>query len=168
MSILAILSTVRAHWKLAVMSLLLALCAIQSVRLSNTQLKLTAEREGRASDREATRLAMLAAEANAKADKLKWENFYAAKAKAADTRATGLAADYRAAVLRFESDQRKARTALAAASRSSSAVADGPGGYPELPEGSILIPTNDALICATNTARLVSARKWALTLETPE
>lgn len=144
---------------------LLALCAVQSVRLSSAQLKLTAEREGRASDREATRVAMLAAEAAAKADKLKWENFYAAKAKAADARATGLAADYRAAVLRYEANQRKARTAFAAAQGGDPDVAVGPGGDSLIPVGSILIPTADALICATNTGRLVAAREWALDIE---
>lgn len=40
MTILATLSTLRAHWKLAIMGLLLALCAFQSIRLSRAQLKI--------------------------------------------------------------------------------------------------------------------------------
>jgi hypothetical protein len=155
----------RANWKLALAGLLLALCAVQSVRLSITQTRLSAEREGRKADRAEYARAQMEATAKALAEKQRKEAEYARKAEVADSAYAALGDQYRTAVLRYQAAQRAGSGSDLSGPAETAQGPDRPGGGAVIPQGSILIPTDDALVCATNTARLEAARAWALDLE---
>jgi len=155
----------RSHWRLLVSVGLILLLIVQTFRLQNTQAALEAERAGRTADRSEYRRAQAEATANALADARKKEAENARKADAADVRADDLAARYRALSLQYAAAQREARSTDLPGAAQASPGADSPGGAPLVPLGSILIPEVDALICATNQARLEAAHEWALSQE---
>lgn len=147
-------------------ALAFALLLAHDLRIDHLRAKhLTAfntEHKGRLADRAAYTSAQQEASAKALAQHLAEEKRHAKQAQAADTRVADYAGKYRAAVLRLASAQAAGRPSsgtIASASDSNTQGAVGPGGGSEL-----LIPTADALICADNTARLQSAREWALSL----
>lgn len=154
----------RGNWKLLLGVGLILLLIVQTFRLQNTQAALEAERAARSADRSEYRRAQAEATANALADARKKEAEDAKKADAADARYADLSQQYRAAVLRYQAAQGAARQADLPSAPESPASSDGPGGPSLVPQGSILIPQEDALICATNTARLEAVRGWALNL----
>ncbi|WDA37875.1 hypothetical protein [Sphingobium sp. YC-XJ3] len=155
----------RGNWKLLLGAGLVLLLIVQTFRLQNTQAVLEAERAGRSADRSEYRRAQAEATANALADARKKEAEDAKKADAADARYADLSQQYRAAVLRYQAAQGSARQADLPSATESPTGSNGPGGPSIVPAGSILIPQEDALICATNTARLEAVREWALTLD---
>lgn len=155
------LSLIRSHWKMAVFAGVALMLAIQTFRLSATEAALGVEKAGRALDRSAYEKAQAEATALALSNKLKAEAEYARQANEADTRATDLSDQYRAAVLRYEAAQRASRATDLPKRANAPQGADGPGGGAVIPQGSILIPTGDALICGENTARLQSAHDWS-------
>ncbi|MDF0543320.1 hypothetical protein PX699_13260 [Sphingobium sp. H39-3-25] len=123
---------------------------------------LKAERAGRKEDRAAYNRAQMEATAKAFAQKQALEKEYERKAEVADAAYSDLSGQYRAAVLRYAAAQRAAgRTDLPGATQAPE-VSDGSGQGAGIPQGSILIATDDALICAENTARLQIARGWVL------
>ena len=156
------ISLLRSHWKLIAAAILLALLGVQTLRVASLKSSLSAEKAGRLADRETYKRAQMEATANAFSAKIKKEAEDAKKADAADSRADDLAARYRALSLQYASAQRAARKADLPQSPESPASGDRPGGPSLIPQGSILIPQADALICATNTARLEAVREWAL------
>lgn len=155
----------RSHWRLLLGVGLILLLIVQTFRLQNTQAALEAERAGRTADRSEYRRAQAEATANALADARKKEAEDAKKANAADVRYADLSQQYRAAVLRYQAAQGTARQADLPSATESPASGDGPGGPALVPQGSILIPQEDALVCATNTARLEAVREWAIGLQ---
>jgi len=154
-----------AHWKLIAAAILLALLGVQTLRIAGLKSSLSAEKAGRLADRETYKRAQMEATANAFSAKIKKEAEDAKKADAADARYADLSQQYRAAVLRYQAAQREAGKADLPQSPESPASGDRPGGPSLIPQGSILIPQADALICATNTARLEAVREWALSLD---
>ena len=156
--------TLRAHWKLIVAALLLAAIGIQQLRVTGLKSSLSAEKAGRIADQEGYRRAQAEAEVNALAAKIKKEAEDAKKADAADARFADLSQQYRAAVLRYQAAQRAAGSADLPQPTQGAASGDGPGGPAVIPQGAILIPQADALVCADNTARLEAVRDWALGL----
>jgi hypothetical protein len=159
----------RRYWPQALAALAIALLGIfatvQTFRLQSTAEKLEAERLGRASDRKEYQRAQAEATANALSEKMKKEAEYAAKADESDARYADLSGQYRAAVLRYQAAQRASRGTDLPRATDATQGFDSPGGGAVIPAGDILIPQADALICAENTARLQSARDWALSLE---
>ena len=156
------ISLMRGHWKLIAAAILLALLGVQTLRVASLKSSLSAEKAGRLADRETYKRAQMEATANAFSAKIKKEAEDAKKADAADARYADLSGQYRAAVLRYQAAQREAGQADLPQSPKGSASSDGPGGPSIVPTGAILIPQADALICATNTARLEAVREWAL------
>ncbi|KKW92702.1 hypothetical protein [Sphingobium chungbukense] len=155
----------RGNWKLLLGAGIVLLLIVQTFRLQNTQAALEAERAGRTADRSEYRRAQAEATANAIADARKKEAEDAKKADAADARYADLSQQYRAAVLRYGAAQSAARQTDLPVPSASPASSDRPGGPTIVPQGSILIPQEDALICANNTARLEAVREWTLTLD---
>lgn len=103
------------------------------------------------------------------------EKEYEAKANEADAAYGDLASKYRDAVRVYIDAQGKARTTARATTGASPSSDNGPSASPFIPDGAItetelditevaIVPVNDLLICAENTARLVVARDWALKL----
>ena len=93
------------------------------------------------------------------------ENEYREKAKKADIALDALNAQYRDAVRLYTTLKGKASYPVAAPSSGSATSNNGPGEDTEfLAITEVVVPTNDLLICAENTARLVIARDWALGL----
>lgn len=139
-----------------------------------TDARLDACKSGREADR-ATYVA-----AQAQAEKLhieailKKEKEYAAKAKEADAAYGTLSSKYADAVRVYAAAQSKARATASAPYRGSAASPDRSSEAPSLPDGAtypelditqvVVVPVNDLMICAENTARLVVARNWALGL----
>lgn len=162
------LSAIRQHWRIGLFAIALLALTIQTFRLVSTQGALEAETAGRRED--AARYAQAQAEAAAIAltAKMKKEAEYAAKAEQADARVDDLGQRYHAAVLRYQAAQRSGRATDMPGTAQSAESSDGPGGSPVIPLGNILIPENDAFVCATNTARLQAAHEWALSLETAQ
>lgn len=156
---------VKDHWRVALIAIVLLALTIQTFRLSATQSALQAEKSSRRAD--ATNYARAQAEATAIAlsAKMKKEAEYAAHAEQADARADDLGERYHAAVLRYQAAQRSGRATDLPGTPESAQSADGSGGSAVIPLGNILIPEADAFVCATNTARLLAARDWALALE---
>ena len=161
------LSLLKWHWKLIVGALLLAALGVQTLRVAGLKSSLTAEKAGRTADRLSYEKAQAEATANALSNKLKVETENAKKADVADSRADDLAARYRALSLQYASAQRAAGKADLPSPAQGAESSDGPGRPSLVPQGSILIPQADALICATNTARLEAVREWALSLSQP-
>jgi len=159
------LSSLLSHWRIGLFAIVMLALTIQTFRLVSTQGALEAETAGRRED--AARYAQAQAEAAAIAlsAKMKKEAEYAAKAEQADARADDLGQRYHAAVLRYQAAQRSGRATDMPGTAQSAESSDGPGGSPVIPLGNILIPENDAFVCATNTGRLQAAREWALSLE---
>lgn len=164
----SVLAAIRDHWKLALFAILALFTTIQTFRLQSTQGALQAEKSGRRADAASYAQAQAEAAAIALSAKMKKEAEYAAKAEQADARAYDLGQRYHAAVLRYQAAQRSGRATDMPGTAQSAESSDGPGGSPVIPLGNILIPENDAFVCATNTARLQSAREWALSLETAQ
>lgn len=154
----------RSHWRLLVSVGLILLLIVQTFRLQNTQAALEAERAGRTADRSEYRRAQAEATANAIADARKKEVEDAKKADAADVRYADLSQQYRAAVVRYQAAQGRAGKPDLRKTTEGSTSSDRSGGPTIIPQGSILIPQEDALICATNTARLEAVREWAQSL----
>lgn len=159
------LSAVRQHWRIALIAIVLLALTIQTFRLSATQSALEAETAGRRADATSYAQAQAEAAAIALSAKVKKEAEYAAKAEQADARADDLGQRYHAAVLRYQAAQRSGRAADMPGTTQGTESLDGPGGGSVIPLGNILIPEADAFVCATNTARLEAAHKWANELE---
>jgi len=159
------LSLLKGHWRLIVGALLLAALGIQTLRVAGLESSLNAERAGRKADHLSYENAQAQAAVDAYAAKIRKETEDAKKADAADARYADLSGQYRAAVMRYQAAQRAAGKADLPQSPEGPASSDGPGGFAVVPTGSILIPQADALICATNTARLESVREWVLSLD---
>lgn len=162
------IGTLRAHWKLIVLTLLLAVIGIQQLRVTGLKSSLSAERAGRALDRKEYERAQMEATASAYAAKIKTEKAYEAEREKADLAAADLGKQYRAIVLRFAAAQRAGSGANLPQPAEASSRPDGPDRTAVLPVGQLMIPQADALICADNTARLEAARDWALSLEKVE
>lgn len=162
------LSAVRQHWRIALIAIVLLALTIQTFRLSATQSALDAETAGRRADATSYAQAQAEAAAIALTAKMKKEAEYAAKAEQADARVDDLGQRYHAAVLRYQAAQRAGRATDLPVAAESTESADRSSGSPVIPLGNILIPENDAFVCATNTARLQAAHEWALSLETAQ
>lgn len=94
----------------------------------------------------------------------KKEKEYEAKAKEADEAYDTLASKYADAVRVYANAQSKARATAASAASGSTPSAYGPGEDSDLPVVEVVVSTEDLMTCAENTARLVVARDWALSL----
>lgn len=154
----------RGHWKLILGGGLVLALIIQTFRLQATEGALSAEKASRAADRSSYERAQAQATVDAYAAKLKKENEDARKADAADARATAVAADYHAAVLRLASAQRAASEGHLPESTETATGSDRSDRNTVLPVGQLMIPEADAFICAGNQARLEAVREWALNL----
>lgn len=159
------LSILRAHWKLIGAAFLLLLLIIQTFRLTATEGALSAEKAGRQADLATYEKAQAQATADALSAKLKKDAENAQKAEQADARYADLSQQYRAAVLRYQAAQRETVGADLPQPSEAAESGDRSGGGAILPVGSILIPENDAFICATSTARLQAVREWALSFD---
>ena len=154
----------RQDWILYVLGALALLLIVQTFRLQSIYAALEAERLGRTNDRNEYRRAQAEATAVALTAKLKKEAEYAARADEADTRYADLSGRYRAAVMRYQAARRAGGgTDLPGTTEAATGV-DGAGSGAGIPVGTILIPQDDALICAENTARLQAAHEWAASL----
>lgn len=160
------LSTLRAHWKLIGAAFLLLALITQTFRLSATEGALSAEKAGRQADLATYEKVQAQATADALSAKLKKDAENAQKAEQADQRYADLRARYDSR-LRAKAAQREAGSADMSISTESAESSDGPGRGAVFPVGTILIPEDDAFICATNTARLQAVREWALSLSQP-
>lgn len=154
----------RAHWKLIGLALLLAVIGVQQLRVTGLKSSLSAEKAGRLADRKEYHRAQMEATAKAYAAKIKTEKAYEAEREKADLAAADLGKQYRAIVLRYADAQRAGSGTNLPQPTESTASSNGPGGPAVLPQGAILIPQADALVCADNTARLEAVREWALGL----
>lgn len=157
-------SILRGHWKLIVAGLLLALLGAQTLRVASLKSSLRAEQAARKADRASYETAQAQAAVDAYAAKVKKEAEDAKKADAADARYADLSRQYRAAVLRYGTAQGHASKTDLPGTTETAQGSDRPGGPAVIPQGSILIPQADALICSDNTARLEAVREWALGL----
>ena len=153
----------RQHWKLIALALLLAVVGIQQLRVTGLKSSLRAEKAAHATTIANYRQAQADATAKALAAKIETEKRHEAEREKADARAADLGQQYRAAVLRFQAAQRAASGTNLPKPAETAESSNGPGEYPQLSQ--ILIPQDDALICADNTARLEAVRDWALSLE---
>lgn len=152
----------RANWKPMA---ILAIVAIALLGWYTTSQKLEASKAGRLADRATYKAEQAQAEATALSEKMKKEAQYAVEREKSDALAVDLGGKYHAAVLRYQATQREAsRTNLPKSATPAESV-DRPGGSTILPASTLMIPKEDAMICATNQARLEAAHAWALTLE---
>lgn len=148
-----------------------------SVGLYITNLKLDAERTGRMADKNAYVSMQATYTANALAEKQEVERKYREEAKQADDNYNALLGRYRASLLRYRAAQREGGETSASAGSGGTEGGDGSRFSPELPapryaldtvifppKDSIIIPMEDAEICAINTARLKVVRDWAIKL----
>ncbi len=158
------IGTLRAHWKLIALALLLAVVGIQQLRVTGLKSSLSAEKAGRALDRKEYERAQMDATAKAFAAKIKKEAEYEAEREKADLAAADLGKQYRAIVLRYAAAQGKAGRTDMPVTAETTSRSDGSDRSTVLPVGQLMIPQADALICADTTARLVAARAWALSL----
>lgn len=157
------LSVLRQHWRWFVLAALLAAVAAQTLRLGAAQSARDAAIAGRAVDRAAYAHAQETARTNALAAAAKKDAENEKKADDADTRYADLSARYRAASLRYAAAQSPAGRADLSETPKIAESVDGPREPAVIPAGNIIIPQEDALICADNTARLQAAHEWALT-----
>lgn len=161
------IGTLRAHWKLIVGVLLLAVIGVQQLRVTGLKSSLSAEKAGRALDLKEYQRAQMEATAKAYAAKIKKEAEYEAEREKADLAAADLGKQYRAIVMRYAAAQGEARRSDMPVPSETATRGDRSSGIAQLPVGQLIIPQADALICADNTARLESVREWALTLSIP-
>jgi len=138
---------------------------ISSIGWRVTSLSLEAEKSGRAADKAVYEAAQQMAKAKALEEKQKIEKEYNEKAKKADAIYDALLAKYSSAVVRYKANQSPAIRADLPASSGSAEGADRPGRDSEFYEG-FFVRMADAQVCAVNTARLQSAREWALSIST--
>lgn len=120
---------------------------------------------GRAADQKAVRTAQEQAELEARLAVERIERENERKAQTADARYRDLNERYRASVLRYSRTPNPGATGPTntAGPADPAESVDGPS------EGThLLITTDDALICAENTARLQSGHEWALSLQQTE
>lgn len=158
------LSILRGNWKLLLGVGLALLLIVQTFRLTATEGALSAEKAGRAADRSSYERAQAEATASALSNKIKVEAQYVQKADAADTRADDLAAKYRALSLRYQAAQSGAGHSDLSVAAQAAQNPDRSGGSTVIPQGTIMIPQVDALICADGIARLQAGHEWALGL----
>lgn len=155
----------RTHWRAIAFAVLAVTILTLTLLLRGSWDRLEAEKAGRLADRAEYARAQAEARSLALSNKLKVEAEYARKADEADSRYADLGDQYRAAVLRYKAAQGAAgRSDLPSATQAAESL-DQSGGGAVIPLGTILIPENDAFICADNTARLQSAHEWALSLD---
>lgn len=125
---------------------------ITELRLENCQTARRADiAEVKRASEEATRIASEEAR--------KKEQEYALQAQEADARYRNISDQFRASIVRYQTDQRQAIRNDLSEITNAAERADGP----DLHSG-FYVTTDDAYICADNTARLISAREWALGL----
>jgi len=130
-----------------------------------TSLELEAEKSGRAADKASYEAAQQMAKAKALEEKQKLEKEYNDKAKKADADYDTLLAKYSAAVVHYKANQSPALRVDLPGSSNPAEGADRTGRGSELSEG-LFVRMADAQVCAVNTARLQSAREWALSIST--
>ena len=99
------------------------------------------------------------AEAMALETKIQLEEKYEKSRKESDAAYQSLSDKYRAAVLRYQKANTIRLPSAAGTSEdpSGSSIPDGPGG-----DTLVSVKSDDLMICAINTARLVNAREWAI------
>lgn len=145
---------------------------LQSFRLDATQADLRVEKSGRKADRAGYARAQAEATANALAEKLKVEKEDAKDRELAQAGYDALRERY-AGILRTKAAgssgggidlSRPAEPAGVHASRAEGAELFA-GAGPALPFGTILIPQEDALTCADNTAFAQGAYRWAKSIK---
>jgi hypothetical protein len=137
------------------------LCIVLSLGWYTTHLKLEAETSGRQADKSRYEAVQAKTELDFKNYKTDKEKESRDKAAKADADAAALSDKYHAAVLRYQAAQRKTSGPSTVPSEGNTTESlDGPG------ESSLIsITTEDALICADNTARLEIGHDWAIDLE---
>lgn len=162
------LATLGRHWKLIGIAVLLAAVGIQQLRVTGLKSSLSACHAGRLADQESYKRAQAEATALAIAAKAKKEAEYEAEREKADLAAADLGERYRAAVLRYAAAQGKTGRADLSVPAKATEVANRSDRLTVFPVGQLMIPEEDAFKCGTITARLVSARGWALSLDKVE
>lgn len=155
------LGIARTYWREAIGGASLLALAVTALLLHAARSERDAAIAGRAADRSAYVAAQETARSNALAAAAKKDAENVKKADDADARFANLSAQYRAISLRYSAAQSVAGQSRLPAAAKSTESPDRPGGLAVIPQGSILIPQADALICADNTARLQAAREWA-------
>lgn len=126
-----------------------------------TDLKLTNEISARAEDKASYERAQAEYEAEALRQKLQKEEEDRKRAEEADSRYAALLSQYNASLVRYKDAQRAISRAYLSGSTDTPEGGDGPSGSPVLPEDTLIISYDDALICAVNTARLKAVQEWA-------
>lgn len=130
---------------------------VLSLKLDNAQSQLQAEKIGRKSDRDKYVAAQAVAKATAERIKAEKEAKYAKDAAEADERTLYWRNKFNASVMRYQQTVRgKVSRPDLPGTTDEAKGSDGPSG-----DTFISITVNDANICATNTARLLSAHEWA-------
>ena len=122
----------------------------------------------READQKAYKAEQQEAAAIAYRNALEVERKNAERAQQADAAYAALSSQYRASVLRTQAAQRTSRPTHLSATPNSTGSPDGSDPSADVPEypADITITTEDALICADNTARLLAAQSWALSATT--
>ena len=146
-------------FKLYIMGGLTIAVAALTIALYVTSSDLDACKAGRSADRASYQLASAQAEALALRQKHEVEMKYAQVAQQADENFRVLRDRYHANVVRYEAASRASSSSNLPGTSDASSGADRSNSDPV-----VSIPTNDAMICADNTARLQSAQEWARSL----
>lgn len=122
----------------------------------------------READQKAYKAEQQEAAAIAYRNALEVERKNAERAQQADAAYATLSSQYRASVLRLQAAQRTNLPTNLSATPNSTGSVDGPDPSAVVPEypTDLTVSTEDALICADNTARLLAARSWALSTTT--
>lgn len=137
---------------------------ITNARLTAAKSEVTTQKSLRKKDRAQYQAAQKEAEARAYQQKQRIERENNERAKKADQDYNDLLSKYNAALVRYRSAQRSASRSDLPRSSDSSESGDRPSESSELFENSepVIIPFEDAKICAENTARLEAVRDWAI------
>lgn len=161
----AIGASLKTYWKLYLVGLVIALLSGSSFMWHHDAGLLKTEKAAHAADIKSYKDAQVTAQAKVDADRVLLLKQSKDKANAADKNYGNLLATYRANLLRFQASQGIGKGPGSAPDGNATPGVDGPGASSLIPQGAtIAITTDDAGICATNTARLSAAHDWALQL----
>lgn len=153
-------SSIIKNWKAWLIGLLLLSNVGAAYEWSHTNDLLSKEKAAHAADIATFKKAQADANLAAQKEKVTLQKESKANADQADANYATLLTQYRANLLRYSANQSVAGPAIDH-QLSSTQGGNGPGAGSQLPS-TLIISSDDAQICATNTARLQAVHEWAL------
>lgn len=154
-------TSIVAHWRAYAILGLIGLSAAGCYGWSHDHNSLLKERQAHQADIVAFKKAQADANTKAQEYRVSLEKESQANADQADAKYATLLAEYRISLLRYKASQGGSVSASDSQLQPTQS-SNGPGSGSVVPQGSIVISGDDALICAVNTARLQAVHDWAI------